>query len=242
MPYTNITFVKIFWKELLHKDDRFVEQLNDEQKGLYLMLLVLAGATENNIKHDPNYLKRVLNLQENSQKVIKNLNKICEVFPKLISKNGYLKFKNFNKLHNYLRNADGTPKESQRLAKNRIEKIRGEYIKIKGFRLEDFSSDDYARTAKAIKRLVLKSNNKDDLVIECIKWVSQMGYCDWTLETCSKKWLDFMKFKDMPKAIPEYHKPKEEPYITEPPKEFKELVKQIANKKGVIRNKWKLTT
>ena len=193
MPYKNIVFVKILWKDLLHENDRFTEQLDDGQKGLYLMLLVLAGATGNHIRDDENYIKRVLNLRENSQKVRENLDKICKVYPKLITQNGYLKFRNFKKIHNYLRNADGTPKESQRIAKNRIDKIRLEYIKIKGWSLGDLTSDDYARTAKAIKNLLLKTNGKDELACQAIRWVSERGYCDWTLETVNKKWQDFLK-------------------------------------------------
>lgn len=234
MPYKNIVFVKLLWKELLHDDDRFIEKLNDEQKGLYLMLLLLAGATNNNIKDDENYLKRVLNLQNYNQNIRKNVDKICEVFSGLISRNGFLKFKNFKKIHNYLRNADGTPKETQRIAKNRIDKIRIEYIKIKAFRLEDFSSDDFARTAKAIKSLLLKTNN-DDLVIEGLRWASRQNWCDWTLETVNKKWPDFMKERSKPKSMSEYKSPpQEEKFSFVPPKgEVKKIIDELAGKKKV---------
>ena len=196
MPYKNIIFVKLFWKDLLHGDDRFIERLDDDQKGLYLMLILLAGATNNNIRNDENYLKRVLNLRNNSENIRKNLLRISEVFPKFVLRGDYYKFKNFNKLHNYVRNADGTPKESPRVAKTRIDLIRREYIKIKGFALEDFTPDDYARTAKAIKTLILKANN-DELVIQGLKWAARQTWCDWTLETVIKKWPDIMKSTHM---------------------------------------------
>lgn len=193
MPYKNIVFVKLLWRELLHENDKFTEQLNDDEKGLYLMLLLLAGATGNNIKNDVGYIKRTLNLRKNSQKLRENLDKILRVYPKCITKEGYIKFRNFKKIHNPLRKADGTPKDSPRLAKNRIDKIRLEYIKIKGFELKEFSSDDYARTAKAIKNLVIKAKNNDGLVIKSLEWADKQGWCDWTLETINKRWPDFIK-------------------------------------------------
>jgi hypothetical protein len=193
MPYKNVIFVKLLWKELLHDDDRFTEQLDDAQKGLYLMLLLLAGASNNHIRNDVNYIKRVLNLRENSEKIRKNLDKILEIFPKCITKDGYIKFKNFKKLHNPIRNADGTPKDSPRIAKNRIDKIRIEYIKIKGYSLENFSSDDFARTAKAIKTLIIKAKGQDELIIKALHWASQQKWCDWTLETIIRRWPDFIK-------------------------------------------------
>ena len=198
MPYKNIVFVKLLWHELLHKDDRFMGELNDSQKGLYLMLLLLAGATVNNIKNDENYVKRVLNLSENTQNIRKNLDKICEVYPKLIAKNGFLKFKNFKDIHNYIGKSEGNPEDNLGIAKNRIDKIRIdkiriEYVGLKGFDLKNFSSDDFGRTAKAIKSLLIKSDHKDDLVIQSLKWASEKKWCDWTLETVLRKWADFMK-------------------------------------------------
>ena len=196
MPYRNITFIKLLWKDLLHDDDRFTERLDDDEKGLYLMLLLLAGATNNNIKNDENYLKRVLNLRKNSENLRKNVDKILEVFPKLVSANGYLKFKNFKKIHNYIRNADSTPKESQRFAKNRVEEIRKEYIRLKGWDIADFTSDDYGRTGKAIHTILTKAKDNEE-AIRALQWASQQKWCDWTLETVCKKWGDFAKPEDI---------------------------------------------
>ena len=123
MPYKNIVFVKLLWKELLHGDNRWIEQLDDDQKGLYLMLLVLAGATTNNIKADSNNIKRVLNLHAKPEKISENLKVILRVFPKIVLRDGYLKFKKFKGIHNPIRYAKGMPSDSPqaRPDKNRIE-------------------------------------------------------------------------------------------------------------------------
>lgn len=238
MPYTNIHWIKL--KLELLNDKRFIFDCNNNQKWLYIGLLLLAATTKNNVSDDENYIKNRLNLPETSQKIREDLDHLLKVFPKMISKNKFIKFKNFNRLHNPLGNpmdnlwnSNGTPKELLRIEKSRIEKIREEYIKIKGFCLKDFSSDDYARTGKAIKTLLIKAKGNNDLVIKSLQWANNQKWCDWTLETVIRRWPDFMKFKDTSKAIPEYHRPKEKPYTTEPSKEFKELAKQIADKKGI---------
>lgn len=79
------------------------------------------------------------------------------------------------------------------LDKIRLDKIRIEYIKIKGLDINNFSTDDFGRTAKAIKTLVFKAKDNDDLVVKSLRWASQKGWCDWTLETIIRKWPDFMK-------------------------------------------------
>ena len=202
MPYRNIVFVKIYWKELLYEDDRFTDKLNDKQKGLYLMLLVLAGATNNNIKDDENYLKRILNLSEKPQQIRQNLNRIFEVFPKCVSRNGYIRFRNFNRLHNPVREKQELPT----IAKKRIDDIRLEYMKVKGYREEDFSSDDFNRTAKAIKILLMKANYDDNVVIKSFHWASQQTWADWTLETIIRRWVDFARYKDVPLEMMKYIK------------------------------------
>lgn len=201
MPYKNIIFVKLLWKELLHEDDRFVERLDDSQKGLYLMLLLLAGATNNNIPNSEKYLKRVLNLHEKSEKITENLGVLLETFPKLTSKNGYLKFKNFSSLHNYVGKSQGVPKvlprdvlDKNRIDKKRIDKIHRVYLAVKGWKEENLESRDYARNYKAIKALVSraeKSGGGDELVVQSLEWMSKQDY-QWTLETVDKKWQDFL--------------------------------------------------
>jgi hypothetical protein len=208
MPNTNIVFVKLFWKELLHEDDRFIEQLNDSQKGLYLMLLLLAGATNNNIKYDVNYLKRVLNLHENTQIISQNLKKIFEVFRNSRVINGYIKFKNFNKLHNYVwkrvGNSLGIPKEvleKNRIEKNRIDRAIAHYIHLKDLKTEVATNhailtNIYKTQGKQLVELL--SVEKDDLEVErAMDWVAgKFKDIDWKFSTVVKQYSDYLRNKN----------------------------------------------
>lgn len=113
--------------ELL-EDHRFLYELNETQKGLYLMLLALAGKTNNKIKDDLTFIRGRLNLQSI---VHKDLEKISEVYKKFKLTDGYWGFENFDKEHNQILSkgigiSQGYPKDSQRIYKNRIEKNREE--------------------------------------------------------------------------------------------------------------------
>lgn len=118
MPYSNITFVKV-QMELL-EDDRFLFDLTDAQKGLYLMLLALAGKTNNHIRNEIHFIKSRLNL---SSLNMADIERVSVVFPKLRCSNGYWSFDNFEETHNYImakyRKSKGTPKERQRLEQNK---------------------------------------------------------------------------------------------------------------------------
>ena len=99
----------------LFEDDRFLIDLNDTQKGLYLMLLALAGKTNNKIRNDIGFIKSRLNLKNLKQN---DIVKISQVFDKFKLTDNYWSFTNFEEVHNYtLRNSKGTPKELQRKSK-----------------------------------------------------------------------------------------------------------------------------
>lgn len=122
MPYSNIVFIKVQME--LFEDDRFLIDLNDTQKGLYLMLLVLAGKTNNRIRNDINFIKVRLNITNASEN---DLMRINEVYPKFRLKEGYWGFENFEKIHNYtIQNKneanEGTPKEFLGIAQNKNKK------------------------------------------------------------------------------------------------------------------------
>lgn len=124
MPYKNIHFVKV--KMELLEDHRFLFQLNDRQKGLYLMLLALAGKTNNQIFNDIVFIKGRLNIKEVD---IDDLKKISEVYPKFRLLNDFWGFDNFDETHNQILSKDfgisqGYPKDMQRMDKNRIDKNR----------------------------------------------------------------------------------------------------------------------
>ena len=210
MPYANIYWVKL--KLELLNDKRFIFDLNDEQKWLFVGLLLLAGSTKNQVPADENYLKNRLNLSQTPEKVLENLTLICKVFPKTVHCNGVVKFKNFSKLHNPTKethwNPDGTPKDSKnRVDKSRLDKIRTEYMGIKGWLETDLQPDDYGRLHKAIKTLLLKAND-DGAVIEALHWIESVsaGKWEWTLETLVKKWQDYLAYSKMSSVEKKYMK------------------------------------
>lgn len=115
MPYTNIVFVKL-QMELLG-DYRFTEMLNDQQKLLYLGLLMLAGDRKNEIPNKPAYIKRRLNLEATEDEVKKNLQAIGNAFPKILISGDTISFANWEKIHNYI--PKGFPEEIQRNSQNK---------------------------------------------------------------------------------------------------------------------------
>ena len=122
MPYTNIVYVK-FKLEML-SDIRFTDKLDDEEKLLFMGLLLLAGLTHNNIPDEPKFIKRHLNLALEESKISEKITKICLVFPKVVRKSHFINFKNFNALHNYIGKSKGntwdSPKEENSIVKNSI--------------------------------------------------------------------------------------------------------------------------
>lgn len=119
MPYKNIHFVKV--KMELLEDHRFLFQLNDRQKGLYLMLLALSGKTNNKIYNDLTFIMGRLNLKELERA---DLERISEVFPKFRLSGEFWGFDNFDQAHNQILSKDfgisqGYPKDMQRMDKNR---------------------------------------------------------------------------------------------------------------------------
>jgi hypothetical protein len=109
--------------------------------------------------------------------------------------------------------------------KIRIDKIRLEYIKIKGLDVKNFFPDDFARTAKIIKILVSKAGGDDALVIKALHWIAKQTY-EWTLETLSRKWPDFMKV-NKPVYMPT---PKIEPINEEEHAKVSKLIHETAEK------------
>lgn len=108
MPYKNIVYVK-FHIDLL-SDIRFTDKLDDNGKLIYMGLLLLAGRTNNQIPNNPIFIKRNLNLNLTEERISQEISEIRGIYPKLIGNSQYLKFKNFNKIHNYY---EKTPKEEK---------------------------------------------------------------------------------------------------------------------------------
>jgi len=91
---------------------------------------------------------------------------------------------------------------------NRLKDIRIEYTKAAGIEEGHLKSDDYGRIHKNIKALLLKADQKDDLVIAGIHWITEIsaGKWSWTLETLLKKWPEFMKWNSMGEIERKYTK------------------------------------
>ncbi|MFA5154264.1 MAG: hypothetical protein WC554_17065 [Clostridia bacterium] len=198
MPYTSIVFVKLFWKDLIYDDKRFIEQLSDQEKGLYLMLLLLAGSTDNKIPYNAEYIKITLHLDADLLNIITMIDKILSVYPKLIKKGNFLKFKNFNKLTNQIRIAEEYPTFSR----EQITLVLNAYLLEKGFNPEiqtgAFLSQQYARYTKTIKKLLSLSSGEEKAV-EAIKWIKnwlEKAGLNWTLETVVKHYDTFLGSKD----------------------------------------------
>lgn len=200
MPYKNIVFVKLLWKQLLLDDQRFCN-LADDQKGLYLMLLLLAGATNNNIPSDENYLKRTLNLSQSPEIIAKNRDCLLAVFPKLIGNNGSLKFKNFKDLHNYVPKSQfgvdlsvsGRPREDKnkiRIDKETRKRIRCAFIKLKGWNGISLDTSFFGETDRHISE-IWQMCQDPDLIIRGLEWVANKDYIDWNIRTLWKKFPDF---------------------------------------------------
>jgi len=204
MPQTKLIFVKLMLS--LADDQRFIMQLNDSQKLDYLLLLLMAGLTHNEIPFNGSWIKARFGLSKSEQEVEQNIEKIRGVYKKLIVRNKQLKFKNFKQLHNYIykekENSLGVLKEFYKHSPNKvnlfllISNIISFFIHTKGYREADVDMAERNRYGKRIKGLLVKAKGNEQLVKDAIKWVSQQGYHDYTLETVDKKWPEFMARKN----------------------------------------------
>jgi len=192
MPYTQIHWIKL--EKRLLNDYRFYT-MSEQAQLFYIKLLLLSAETSNKIPKNPKILQTALRTNQNVEKIEQTIKEILTNFPKFKESNNFYSFKEWSKRHNYIakkelqRNSQGTPKDA--LDKIRIDKIRKEYIREKNWGNVKLHPDDFSRTSKAIKALIIKAEGDDETVIDAIRWISGRGY-EWTLETIIKKWADFM--------------------------------------------------
>ena len=199
MPQTKLVFVKLLLE--LADDTRFTMGLNDSQKLDYLLLLLMAGLTDNQIPQDWDWFKSRFHLEKNQTEIRQNIEKIRQLYGKMIVYKGHLKFKNFKDLHNYIykekENSLGILKEFYKHSPNKvnlfliISSLISIYIMKKNFKEEDVQMSERNRYGKTIKLLLINAKGNDELVKEGIEWLSKQNY-EWTLETLIKKWPDFM--------------------------------------------------
>lgn len=146
--------------------------------------------------------------EEKLIKILSFMGEISLCCPKSLSKDELYIPKFKERADDYtkrVRRTSELPTDNVHVDKKRIEQIRTEYTNLKGFALADFTSNDFARTAKAIKTLILKA--KDDAqIVRAFQWIDRQGYIDWTLETVSKKWLDFLKEDKKPDILKQFGK------------------------------------
>jgi hypothetical protein len=217
MPTTKLVFVKLLLE--LADDTRFTMELNDSQKLDYLLLLLMAGLTHNEIPQDFEWFRSRFHLEKNSLEIQQNIEKIRKVFKKLIVFNGKLKLKNFKELHNYIykekENSLGILKEFYKASPNKvnlfliISSLISFYITKKGFREEDVQMPERNRYGKALKELLINAKGDDNLVKEGIEWLcgdaSKNNY-SWTLETLLKKWAEFKSVMNTPEILRKFAK------------------------------------
>lgn len=210
----------------LFDDKRFIKECSDSQKLDYILWLGMAGLTQNESEEDLEWFKKRFNLSKEVDEIRSNLCFLLKTFKKMYlqQRNGkkVIKFKKFKELHNPLRHADGTPKDSQRTAQNIIYKIIEEYIKLKGWgeqvKDKEVLSSVIQRHCKPVKQLFLLTNKDLDLTFRALRWTA--GMCshkglEWTLETVIRWYPEFLKHK------------RPEPDKT--PQAFKDLTKGIGD-------------
>jgi hypothetical protein len=185
------------------KHREIVNDFGLEGYGLYWICLELIGQQGHNFRLNSTKswkkaLKSASGLsEEKMEKILNRFGELNLVCPKSLAKGDLYVPKMKERADEWTtRNSREAP-ELLRIEYNRIEEIRREYIKLKGLDIKNFFPDDYARTAKAIKTLVTKARGKDELVIEGLRWIASQTY-EWTLETLSRKWIEFMKYKQTP--------------------------------------------
>lgn len=118
MPHTQIVFVKV--KMELLEDDRFLFDLNDTQKGLYLLLLALAGKTSNKIRNEENFIRTRLALSTNT--LMEDIKHISAVYPKFKLVNDYWVFEDFDEHHNYYYPTKGNTEVLPKVYQNKNKK------------------------------------------------------------------------------------------------------------------------
>jgi hypothetical protein len=126
MPYTNIVWIKLFLS-LFEEDDRFLYQLNESQQLLFIKMLYMAAITDNKIPKNPRFICSKVNYHHEEECFNKDLERISDVFNGLKFDGKFYSFKNFHKLHNYVRSAKGVPKECPSIVPDKDK----EKIKIK---------------------------------------------------------------------------------------------------------------
>jgi len=184
MAYRQILWIKL--EKRLLNDYRFYTLSRDAQL-IYLKILMLSAETSNKIPKNSDILRSALREPLQGTEIKKCLEEIKVNFPKFKESKHFYYFVGWRSRHNWYLPSNSLATPQPVLEKKRIDKIRKEYIKLKGWQEEDLVSDDYARIHKAIKTLLLKAKD-DEKALKALYWVAKQGYTDWTMETVVKKY------------------------------------------------------
>ncbi len=200
MPYKRIHWIKL--EKRLLNDYRFYT-LSSEAQLIYLKLLMLAAETTNKIPKNHAIIKTALRSNFSENKIKESIKEIKTKFPKFKEKQEFYCFSEWGSRCNWvttkerLGSSRGVPKET--LDKTILDKIRLHYTNLKCWDESSFLPADYGRMHKAIKVLVTKAKGLDEEVVLALDWISSTYNgkgLDWTLETLSKKWPDFLKVRE----------------------------------------------
>jgi len=175
MPYSNIVYVKLFL-DLFFGDNRFrfLYRLSDQQQLLYIKLLALAGATQNEIPNDLVYIAQTINYKGSESELAADLIAIEKEFAKLHVENGSFQFSNFDALHNYIASKrkmveKPAPAEAVKVKKKPTEKKTAktpEKTKTNVF-FDEIWNDYPSRVGKkaALKSFLASVKTKEDFVL-----------------------------------------------------------------------------
>lgn len=205
MAYRQIHWLKL--ERRLLNDHRWY-MMSEKSQLIYIKILLLAAETSNRIPKSCPILRTALRTTLDEKQIAESIIEIKENFPKFKEQKNFYYFNEWHKKHNWVdkrefpSNSPATPE--QLVDKNRIDKIRTEYIRLKDWGGSTLTPTFYARTGKAIKTLL--SLGSDTQVLAALKWVSEKGYCDWTCETVIKKFPDFQKHDSQPDILKRWTK------------------------------------
>ena len=152
MPYKNFVFVKIQLSVL--REYRFTDQLTDDGKLFFFLLISLAGLMENKIPHKIEWISRFFNLNMPEERVRQAISNVASAFPKLLVDKDFISWENFEEIHNYIYGkSQGYPKDipkktlgiSQNKKENKKEnkkkKERGHFVPPSPQEVDDYCKE-----------------------------------------------------------------------------------------------------
>lgn len=160
MPYTNIVFVKFYIRKMLDEDRRFQFKLNDFEKFVFIMTIILSGKTNNKIPVDPAQFRTLGFLKASDEEISSALKKIVGLFPKLKHSkdkgDDVLYWENFDDLHNYVQ---GATKKTPKIQGDKEKKKYGEFVELADHELA----------------LLIKSNGEEEVNGMIVKMNNHIG-------------------------------------------------------------------